>query len=64
LLADNWHEGIKNVFLCHLSKENNLPDLAMQTVLEQLGQAGIHLSEEVRMEPLNRRLHEVIVLDD
>jgi phosphoribosyl 1,2-cyclic phosphodiesterase len=64
LLADNWHDGLKYVFLCHLSKENNLPDLAMQTVLEELGQAGIYPGERVRMEPLNRQLHEVIMLDD
>jgi hypothetical protein len=36
----------------------------MQTVLEELGQAGIYPGERVRMEPLNRQLHEVIMLDD
>ena len=34
------HEGLRNVFLCHLSENNNTPDLAFDTtagVLESLG---------------------------
>lgn len=31
------HEGLKNVFLCHLSEHNNTPKLAMDTAIEALG---------------------------
>ena len=36
LLAKVWNEGLSNVFLGHLSKENNYPDLAYETVKEEL----------------------------
>ena len=36
LLADNFHEGIRNIFLCHLSQENNDPCLAFDTVRNRL----------------------------
>lgn len=36
LLADNFHEGIRNIFLCHLSQENNDPVLAFETVKNRL----------------------------
>lgn len=32
LLAKLWNKNLKQVFLGHLSSENNLPDLALQTV--------------------------------
>lgn len=31
------HEGLKNVFLCHLSEHNNTPKLAMETAIDILG---------------------------
>jgi phosphoribosyl 1,2-cyclic phosphodiesterase len=36
LLCNNFHDGLRNIFLCHLSKENNDPSLAYNTVVEQL----------------------------
>lgn len=35
-----WHPGLKNIFLCHLSENNNTPDLAYQAALEALNRAG------------------------
>ena len=32
LLCDVLHDGIKHIFLGHLSKENNYPDLAYESV--------------------------------
>lgn len=32
LLSDILHDGLKHIFLGHLSKENNLPELAYETV--------------------------------
>ena len=40
-LADNYHEGLSHIFLCHLSKENNTPDIAYNTVNEALQSKGI-----------------------
>ena len=31
-LADNWHDGLSHLFLCHISGENNTPDIAYNTV--------------------------------
>lgn len=43
MLAENFHEGIRHVFLCHLSEENNDPELALKTVTEYLESAGAEL---------------------
>ena len=34
-------EGCKKFALCHLSQENNTPALALQTVFNTLGAAGV-----------------------
>lgn len=31
-----WHPGLKNLFLCHLSENNNTPDLAFESAAEAL----------------------------
>ena len=31
-----WHPGLKNIFLCHLSENNNTPDLAFEATAEAL----------------------------
>lgn len=43
LLADNFHEGIRHIFLCHLSEENNDPELAFRTVREYVESVGADL---------------------
>lgn len=50
-LADNYQPNLTHVFLCHLSKENNTPELAFQTVNKALESKGIAL--EV-LHPLER----------
>lgn len=64
LLAENWHEGLKHVFLCHLSKDNNEPSVALQTVHSCLREAGVPYGQGVRIEPLSRSLHTLIEFDD
>ena len=39
--ADNWHDKLTHIFLCHLSQENNTPELAYDTVIEALREKGI-----------------------
>ena len=36
-----WHPGLKNIFLCHLSENNNTHELAYQASLEALNSLGV-----------------------
>lgn len=36
-----WHPGLKNVFLCHLSENNNTRELAYRCVNEALEESGV-----------------------
>ena len=40
-LAKLIKQGTKRFVLCHLSKENNIPELALQTVYGRMAQEGI-----------------------
>lgn len=63
LLAENWHKGLTHVYLCHLSKDNNLPQVAKETVENCLRDSGITAGYEVHIEPLNRSVHPLIVFE-
>ena len=54
LIAKNWHSGLRNVFLCHLSHENNDPDVAMETIKELLLDEGIMPGDDLFITPLER----------
>lgn len=54
LLADNFHDGIRNIFLCHLSHENNTPLIALDTVAQALEQAGVNVGVDVNLEALEQ----------
>ena len=54
LLARNWHEGLRNIWLCHLSLENNDPEVAYDTVAEYLENIGIHPGQDVFLQALER----------
>ena len=43
--------GIKNVMLGHLSNENNFPDLAYRSVLEQIENKDLNLLIANRSQP-------------
>lgn len=40
-LADNWHDNLTHLFLCHISGENNTPELAYNTVNKALEEKHI-----------------------
>jgi len=40
-----WHPGLKNIFLCHLSENNNTPQRAFDTCSKALGEAGATVAE-------------------
>ena len=53
-LAENMHEGLKNIWLCHLSKDNNHPELAYKTVEYILRSKGICVGKDVQLAALKR----------
>lgn len=53
-LADYYTEKWKYVFLCHLSKENNIPELAYTTIVEHLRGQKIDFENKMEIIPLER----------
>jgi phosphoribosyl 1,2-cyclic phosphodiesterase len=54
-LAANYHDSLKQVWLCHLSEENNLPETALETVVKHMKQSGIDTDKDVSIIPLKRK---------
>ena len=54
LIARNYHEGLRYIWLCHLSLENNDPQVAYNTVADRLRDAGIVPGEDVYLKALER----------
>ena len=55
-LAENLTHTLKHVWLCHLSQENNKPELALNTISQTLEMTGIRVGEDVKVEVLRRTL--------
>lgn len=53
-LADNYPSDLRNIWLCHLSGDNNHPELAYNTVKEHLDQRGIEVGKQVDLHVLER----------
>lgn len=53
-LAEHYHEGLRYIWLCHLSKDNNHPELAYKTVEDKLSQKGIAVGKDVQLCALKR----------
>lgn len=49
-----WHKGLKNIFLCHLSENNNTPEKAYQSALTALFELGVEKGT-VNLQSLPRR---------
>ena len=56
LLTDCMTEKMKHVWLCHLSEENNHPELARKTVDAHLRSYGIIAGKDIELEILKRRV--------
>lgn len=54
LLHDVWHKGLKHIFLCHLSAENNDPDIAYKSAARALQSEGAKVGEDVVLSVLAR----------
>lgn len=44
-VADNYHKNLKWVFLCHLSNDNNTPEIAVKAMSEALQQRGVTVGD-------------------
>jgi phosphoribosyl 1,2-cyclic phosphodiesterase len=44
-VASNYHDGLKWVFLCHLSNDNNTPDVALQAMMRALKERGVSVGD-------------------
>lgn len=65
LLKQNWHPGLRNVWLCHLSQENNDPEVAYNTVASYLEQIEIEPGSDIFLKALDRTTPSpVYVLND
>lgn len=53
-LAANIQPTMRHIFLCHLSKDNNHPELAYKTVEYALMNKGVKVGEEVLLTSLRR----------
>jgi phosphoribosyl 1,2-cyclic phosphodiesterase len=53
-IAEHMTERLKHVWLCHLSEENNHPELARKTVETILRQYGIIAGKDLQLEVLRR----------
>ena len=56
MLAENMTERLKHVWLCHLSEENNHPELARKTVDAILRSYGIIPGKDIELEVLKRKM--------
>ena len=54
LLERNWHPDLRNVWLCHLSLENNDPAVAYNTVRSYLEEIEIEAGKDIFIKPLER----------
>ena len=55
-LAKNFHEGLKRIWLCHLSEENNHPELAKKTIETHLRAFGLIAGTDFQLEVLRRKI--------
>lgn len=60
ILTDYMTEKLRHVWLCHLSEENNHPELARKTVDSHLRSYGIIAGKDFELEVLKRRVPSVI----
>ena len=54
-LVENATPGLRHVWLCHLSEENNHPELARKTVEAILRNSGIVAGKDFMLEVLKRK---------
>ncbi len=64
-LAEAINDNLTHIFLAHLSKNNNTPEKALQTLHQSFLEKGIKLGDQQRISVLNRtEPTQMITLDD
>ena len=53
-LATHYDPKLKDIWLCHLSRDNNHPELAYKTVDFRLFQEGVRVGKDVSLHALKR----------
>jgi len=53
-LANIFHPEMQEIWLCHLSNDNNRPEIAYKTVMEKLLEKGIKVGQDVALKTLLR----------
>lgn len=53
-IASIYHKELQNIWLCHLSQDNNHPEIAYKTVEKALSDKGIIVGRDVYLEALSR----------
>ncbi|MFV0420097.1 MAG: MBL fold metallo-hydrolase [Dysgonomonas sp.] len=53
-IASIYSEKMRNIWLCHLSQDNNNPEIAYQAVRQSLEGKGVEVGKNVRLEALSR----------
>jgi phosphoribosyl 1,2-cyclic phosphodiesterase len=53
-LADNFSKNLDHICLAHLSKNNNTPEKALQTLEQTFSERGIQMNSHLRISVLNR----------
>jgi len=53
-LAENYNKRLQHIFLCHLSKENNSPEMAFNTIHKHLTSIEIIVGTHVQLKVLER----------
>ena len=53
-LSENYSTRLQHIFLCHLSRENNLPNLAYTTIQNHLENKQIIVGKDVQLITLDR----------
>jgi len=59
-LSTIFTPGLKNIWLCHLSRDNNHPELAYKTVEYRLLQEGIKVGKDVALATLKRMTPSIV----
>ena len=55
-LADIINDNLSHICLGHLSKNNNTPEIALETLQKTLSERGINLNEQQKITVLNRNM--------
>ena len=53
-LAEHYNPRTKHIFLCHLSRENNLPEVAYTTIQNYLEEKKVVVGQDVQLVTLER----------